>query len=61
MDRVALVAVCWFVGWTAAGSIVGRLLEVPGTITVCGFIFALLTVFAWPWVLPERLKRWMSE
>ena len=61
MDRVALVAVCWFVGWTVAGMIVGRLLEVPGTFTVLGFILALLTVFAWPWVLPERLNRWMSE
>jgi hypothetical protein len=61
MDRVALVAWGWFLGWTGFGWIVGRMLEVPGTFTVTGFIVALLTVFAWPWVLPERLNRWMSR
>jgi hypothetical protein len=61
MDRVAFVAICWFAFWTVAGWVLGRVLEVPGTFTVGGFIFALLTVFAWPWVLPERLNRWMAE
>jgi hypothetical protein len=61
MDRVALVAWAWFIGWTVLGWIVGRLLDVPGTFTVGGFIVALLTVFLWPWVLPERLNRWMSK
>jgi hypothetical protein len=61
MDRVAFVAICWFVFWTGVGSIVGRMLDVPGTITVSGFIFALVTVFAWPWILPEALNRWMDR
>lgn len=60
MDRVALVAICWFVAWTAAGVALGRYLNIPGTITVLGFVVALLTVFAWPWILPERLNRWMD-
>jgi hypothetical protein len=61
MDRVAFVTICWFVFWTAAGSMLGRYLEIPGTITVAGFVFALISVFAWPWILPERLNRWMSD
>jgi hypothetical protein len=60
MDRVAFVTICWFVFWTAAGFLLGRFLEVPGTFTVAGFIFALVAVFAWPWVLPESLNRWMD-
>jgi hypothetical protein len=60
MDRVAFVTICWFVFWTGAGILLGRYLEVPGTFTVTGFIFALLTVFAWPWILPESLNRWMD-
>jgi hypothetical protein len=61
MDRVALVAWFWFIGWTGLGWIVGRMLEVPGTFTVGGFVLGLLLVFTWPWVLPERLNRWMSR
>ena len=61
MDRVAFVTICWFVFWTGGGVILGRILDIPGTITVSGFIFALVTVFAWPWVLPERLNRWMDS
>jgi hypothetical protein len=60
MDRVAFVTICWFVFWTCVGLVLGRVLDVPGTFTVGGFIFALLTVFAWPWVLPERLNNWMD-
>jgi hypothetical protein len=60
MDRVALVAICWFAFWTIVGTITGRLLEIPGTFTVVGFVFALLTVFVWPWILPESLERWMD-
>jgi hypothetical protein len=41
MDRVAFVTICWFVFWTGAGALLGRFLEVPGTFTVAGFIFAL--------------------
>ena len=59
-DRVALVGVCWFVFWTGMGSLAGRLLETPGTWTVAGFAFALVSVFAWPWILPEWLNNWME-
>jgi hypothetical protein len=61
MNRVPLVAFCWFAFWTGAGAILGRLLDTPGTYTVLGFFFALVSMFAWPWILPERLNEWMSE
>jgi hypothetical protein len=61
MNRVPLVALCWFAFWTGAGAILGRVLETPGTYTVLGFVFALLSMFAWPWILPDRLNEWMDE
>jgi hypothetical protein len=60
MDRVAFVAIFWFVFWTAAGVVAGRILDIPGTFTVAGFVFALVSMFAWPWILPEALNRWMD-
>ena len=61
MDRVAFVTICWFVFWTSVGVVAGRLLEIPGTWTVAGFMFALVSVFLWPMILPERLNRWMDD
>ena len=55
-DRVAFLAILWFVGWTISGYELGKLAEaMPGTGSVCGFLFALVTVFAWPWILPDFL------
>lgn len=61
MNRVPLVAVCWFIAWTTIGFLIGRLLETPGYFTVMGFLFAFATIFAWPFVLPDRLQDWMDE
>ena len=62
MDRVALVAVLWFAGWIAGSSELCKvLLNDPGTGAIWGFILALLTVFAWPWVLPPSVEHWMHD
>jgi hypothetical protein len=62
MDRVAIVALAWFVGWiTAATELFKYLLNDPGTGVILGFTLALLTVFAWPWILPHRLECWMHD
>jgi hypothetical protein len=62
MDRVAIVALLWFVGWTAATSEFSKLLfNDPGTGAVLGFVLALITVFTWPWVLPRFLEHWMHD
>jgi len=61
MDRVALVATAWFAVWIVGGWQIGGLLLIPGTGALCGFVLALLTVFAWPWVLPRRIDDWMHD
>ncbi len=62
MDRVAVIALLWFVGWTTAiCQLSNYLFSDPGTGAILGFTFALLTVFAWPWILPTRLEHWMHD
>jgi hypothetical protein len=60
-DRVALFAIFWFVAWTLAGAYLGRYFELNITGYVGGFIFALLTTFAWPWLLPNFIWKWMND
>lgn len=61
MDRVAVVAWCWFVLLTLAGAAVGALIGTPGTGAICGFIVALFATFAWPWIMPETVTEWMNS
>ena len=64
MNRTVFVAFCWFVVWTSAGGAVGKLLEIYGggvSGSVYGFLFALMTTFAWPWILPDFIWSWMDE
>jgi hypothetical protein len=61
MDRVAVVAWCWFLLWTMAGTAMGALLGTPGTGAICGFLVALFAVFAWPWVMPQAINEWMNS
>jgi hypothetical protein len=62
MDRVAIVAWCWFVLWVVFGYATGTLLfNTPWTGALSGFAFALLATFAWPWVMPERINNWMDD
>jgi hypothetical protein len=61
MNRVPLVALCWFALWTGAGSALGRYLDIPGTFTAAGFVLGVVSVFAWPIILPDRLQDWMDE
>ena len=61
MDRVAFVAFCWFLFWTVLGVVLGKFLDTPGTGTLLGFFFALFSTFAWPWIMPEPISRWMNQ
>lgn len=61
VDRVAVVAVCWFVVWIAVGITIGVLLDTPGTGAVSGFFFALLATLAWPWLMPDSINDWMDD
>jgi hypothetical protein len=60
-DRIALVGLLWFVGFTFAGEAVGRLFETPGTGATFGFLFALVSLLSWPFVMPGVVQRWMHD
>jgi hypothetical protein len=60
-DRVALVGWLWFAVIIGLGDLAGRWVYMPGTGLVLGFLLALFTVPAWPWLLPRRLDDWMCD
>ena len=61
-DRVAIIGWIWFIAWTIAGHVLGRWVwGCPGTGIVVGFLFALATLPAWPWIIPPMLDDWMHE
>ncbi len=69
MGRTAVVAGVWFVLWMTAGALYGGLTAPPaggvgngvysGIFT--GALVAVVTSFAWPWILPRRVDRWMRR
>ncbi len=62
MDRVAIVAWGWFVGFVALGYATGNLLfATPWTGGLVGFLFALVGSLMWPFVLPDRVNDWMDD
>jgi hypothetical protein len=61
MDRIALVAWCWFLLWAGLGYAVGALaFAMPRTGALSGFWVALAAIFAWPWIMPEAVNDWMD-
>ena len=68
MRRVAVVAGCWFLFWMALGAIIGGLSGGPRADVAKGIYFgafngtlwAVLTSFAWPWIMPDSVERWMD-
>jgi hypothetical protein len=69
MERVAVVAGLWFLMWMIIGSALGGLTGGAHGGVQNGIYFglfngawlAVLTSFAWPWILPERINRWMDS
>jgi hypothetical protein len=61
MDRVAVVAWLWFIGWIVAGWATGKALDMPGTGVVNGFFLAFISVFIWPWIMPRFIDDWMYD
>jgi hypothetical protein len=61
MNRVPLILLIWVVLWTTAGFLIGRGLDTPGVYTTLGVVFAVVSVFSWPFIFPERLQEWMER
>jgi len=61
VNRVPLVAAGWFIFWTVIGWVAGRLLDTPVTYTIAGFLFAFISIFAWPFIFPDRFQDWMYD
>jgi hypothetical protein len=61
MDRLALIAWCWFVLLVGLGLAVGDRVGAPATGALLGFFFALFGTFAWPWVLPKAIHAWIDH
>lgn len=62
--RVIIVAGIWFAFWMILGAALGGVMagDKPNGIYF-GFFngawWALLTSFAWPWIMPTAIDRWM--
>jgi hypothetical protein len=69
MGRLIFVAGCWFAFWMAIGALVGGLTDAPGGGAANGIYFgafhgawfAVLASFAWPWLMPNAIDRWMDR
>jgi hypothetical protein len=58
--RVTLFLTCWLALWTAIGLGIGFVFRTPMTGMIDGFIFAVLSTFLWPWIVPNFLDDWMD-
>ena len=74
MRRVAVVAGCWFLFWMVLGAVIGGLSGGPRADVANGVYFgafyfgafngalwAVITSFAWPWIMPDSIERWMDR
>jgi hypothetical protein len=64
MRRVILVTACWFLLWMSLGvtfSVLARGLDGLFSGAMNGAWLATLTSFAWPWIMPEAISRWMDS
>jgi hypothetical protein len=64
MRRVFAVSGCWFLFWIGVGITVGVLSKgLDGFFSGAtnGAWLALLTSFAWPWIMPQSISDWMDN
>ena len=69
MGRTAVIAGFWFVLWMIIGGVVGGYTAPKPDIVTTGIyygifngaFFAVLTSFAWPWIMPRVIDRWMAR
>jgi hypothetical protein len=58
---VAMMFTGWLIVWMCVGAVVGSLFGSLGTGITNGFIFAVVSIFSWPWIMPTIINEWMSE
>ena len=61
MDRVLIVGFCWFALWIALAAFTGSYFHATGSGAIAGFFVGLVTLLAWPLILPERINQWMDR
>ena len=69
MGRTAVIAGFWFAFWMIAGGAIGGLMASKPDVVSTGIyygifngaFFAALTSFAWPWIMPRSIDRWISR
>ena len=69
MGSTAVIAAVWFAFWMIGGAVVGGLTAAKPEVVMTsiyygifnGAFIAALTSFAWPWIMPRVLDRWMSR
>jgi hypothetical protein len=69
MGRTAVIALLWFALWMMVGGTVGGLTAPKPEMVTTGIyygvfngaFFAVLSSFAWPWIMPRFIDRWMSR
>ena len=69
MGRTAVIVGFWFLFWMIVGAAVGGWTAPKADLVSTGIyygvfngaVFAVLTSFAWPWIMPKIIDRWMSR
>ena len=69
MGRTAVFAGLWFAFWMIAGGAIGGVVASKPDVVSTGIyygifngaFFAALTSFAWPWIMPRFIDRWISR
>lgn len=64
MRRVVAVTGCWFLFWMSFGIAVGVMSKgADGVLSgaMNGAWIATLTSFAWPWIMPKSIEKWMDR
>ena len=63
MGRIFVFTGCWFAFWMGVGVIIGvHARGLDGLIAGAqnGAYLATLLSFAWPWLMPEAVDRWLD-
>jgi hypothetical protein len=69
MGRTAIVAGCWYLLWISIVALYTGLTSGPSRGIAHALYFgllhgawlALLTSFAWPFIMPDKIDRWMNR